>query len=262
MTEANRLALIVALFLSKFDVLAVEALGYQTWGECYQAVEARLGVKASTVKNMRDSFDPYYPNPRAGWYQRETIASRVEAMDEFGDLSFAPFLMLVRSILAPVQNDSQLKQIIESVKAPILPIPANAIEKTAPEDYVNTRGKTGRLAEMYFIELFRAAQLPFTGTLIDRRDDGCGYDFLIDGSTLQAVEVKGVSPLKGDLLFTNREWQTAQTLPNYSVFVAFNLAANKTDWGQKIIESTDLVGAVKVEQQVVQTNWRYAPNWK
>ena len=262
MAPENRLALIVALFLSKFDELAVQSLGYKSWNQCYGDVESRLEVKGSTIKNMRDSFDPYYPNPRVGWYQRPILRSRTETMDEFDGLSFASFLKLVQTILLPGQNKSQLQSVIEQMKTPAAPRPTNQKKQTEPGEFSNTRGKTGRLAEKYFMELFHAKALPFQGNLIDRRDDGCGYDFLIDGAILHSVEVKGLSPAKGDLLFTNREWQTAQTLPNYSVFVAFNLAADKANWGSKIIESANLVGAVKVEQTVVQTSWRFAPNWR
>ena len=262
MTPENRLALIVALYLSKFDELAVQSLGYGSWNQCYQDVESRLEVKGSTIKNMRDSFDPYYPNPRVGWYQRPLLRSRVETIDEFDNLSFASFLKLVQTILLPDRNQAQLQGVIERMKTPSTPATSPAKEKAEVGEPTNARGKTGRLAEKYFMELFHAKALPFEGNLIDRRDDGCGYDFLIEGPKIQAVEVKGLSPIKGNLLFTDREWKTSQTLPDYSVFVAFNLAAKKEDWGSKIIESANLVGAVKVEQTVVQTSWRFAPNWK
>ena len=39
--------------------------------------------KASTIKNMRDEFDPYFDNGRVGWYQRQLSASRKEIYDYY-----------------------------------------------------------------------------------------------------------------------------------------------------------------------------------
>ena len=262
MTPENRLALIVALYLSKFDVVAYQALGYNNWTQALEIIGQQLGVKPNTVKQMREQFDPLYPNPRVGWYQRPMLRSRIETMQQFGELSLTSYTKLVQTILQGAHLPDQLEPILERMKTP-LPSAADSVaeQKKIETEYVNSRGKTGRLAEKYFIELFYANALPFQGELIDRRDDGCGYDFLIEGPTLQAVEVKGLAPLKGNLLFTNREWETSQKLPNYSVFLAFNLADKKEAWQQKIIASSDLVGAVKVEQTVVQTSWRFVPDW-
>lgn len=262
MTPQNQLALIVSLFLSKFDALGYEALGYQSWSNAFEGIGNSLQVKPSTIKQMREQFDPLFPNPRVGWYQRPLSPTRIEAMQQFGSLSFPSFLKLVESILKSAQSPAQLDPIIELMRTPALETPKTKAEKRESEkEFVNVRGKTGRLAEKYFMELFHAKALPYEGNLIDRRDDGCGYDFLIEGQTLQAVEVKGLAPIKGDLLFTNREWKTSQTLPHYSVFVAFNLAATKDDWRRRIIESAQLVDAIQTEQTVVQTNWRFVPNW-
>ncbi len=263
MTPENRLALIVALFLSKFDVVGYQALGYASWTEALEKIGAQISVKPNTIKQMREQFDPLYPNPRVGWYQRPMLRSRIETMQQFGELSLASYTKLVQTILQGAQKPAQLEPILERMKTPLPQATATEDEKKEIEtEYVNSRGKTGRLAEKYFMELFHANALPFAGDLIDRRDDGCGYDFLIEGEISRAVEVKGLAPVKGNLLFTNREWETAQKMENYSVFVAFNLADKKNAWGQRIIDSANLVGAVKVEQTIVQTNWRFAPNWK
>ena len=58
MTEENHLALIVALFLSKFDVAACKSLGCSSWKETFEEVGQRLQVNPNTVKQMREQFDP------------------------------------------------------------------------------------------------------------------------------------------------------------------------------------------------------------
>ncbi len=71
---------------------------------------------------------------------------------------------------------------------------------------------------------FREGKTPFRGTIEDKRDDGCGYDFLIrDGDATQLVEVKGVGDREGGVLFTDKEWQTAQDNDDYALVLFVNL---------------------------------------
>lgn len=257
MTEENHLALIVALFLSKFDAAAYKILGYGNWKEAFIDIGERLSANPNTVKNMRDQFDPIYENSRVGWYQRPLLISRVRAIEEFGSLSFEAFAMLVRSILQLEQGVFQLEKATQFLNQAQPQTP----EQVEDEPFFTTRGKTGRLAENYFLELFHAGQLPFQGELTDRRDDGCGFDFLIRGREEHAVEVKGLKRLRGNLLFTNREWETAQKISLYSVFLASNLGAPKGEWEQRIIPSPQLIGATQTVQTVVQVNWCFTPQW-
>ena len=46
----------------------------------------------------------------------------------------------------------------------------------------------------------------FVGLFEDRREDGCGYNFLIrDGEAARFVAVKGVADRKEGVLFTDKE---------------------------------------------------------
>ena len=166
---------------------------------------------------------------------------------------------LAQTILQSQKSPAQLEPVLEQMKTPLPQTNKSPAEKKVETEYINSKDPTGRLAEKYFMELFHAQALPFQ---IDRRDDGCGSDFFIEGDVTQAVEVKGLGPLEGNLLFTNREWETSQKMKNYAVFLAFNLADKKDARGQRIINNADLIKAVKVEQTVVQTSWRFVPDWK
>lgn len=70
---------------------------------------------------------------------------------------------------------------------------ADKSDKTRKKPPFVPRGITGEKAELHFKEWYSLNQKPLEGDLIDRRHDGCGYDFLIENGTRKAcVEVKGL----------------------------------------------------------------------
>jgi hypothetical protein len=66
MKEGNSLALIAAYYLSKFDSVAYEYLGFETKTKTHNEIGQILGVNPNTIKNMRDDFDSIHDNPRVG----------------------------------------------------------------------------------------------------------------------------------------------------------------------------------------------------
>ena len=47
--------------------------------------------------------------------------------------------------------------------------------------------------------------------LLDRRDDGCGYDYeLITNNSIKYIEVKGLAGNEGGMSFTAKEWEMAK----------------------------------------------------
>lgn len=76
-------SLIIAYALSRLNTTAVDVLGYKTFAEAFKSLGKLLEQKPTTIKNMRDEFDPYFDNGRAGWYQRELSQSRRAVFDEY-----------------------------------------------------------------------------------------------------------------------------------------------------------------------------------
>ena len=70
--------LIVSYYLSRCDMKAVRALGYKNFTEAFKKIGDILNENPNNIKNMRDEFDPYFDNGRAGWYQRPLRASSCE----------------------------------------------------------------------------------------------------------------------------------------------------------------------------------------
>jgi hypothetical protein len=218
MTDGSRLALIVGFYLSKFDAAALERLGYPTFNEAYKDIGEKLGVKAGSVKNKRDDFDPLFSNARAGWYQRELGPSRFKTMQLLNELGFDALTGFVTDLIqdAGYRQSPEVIDVLDALK-----------RKHIGRRQFVARGATGRMAENLFIQWFQEGRTPFKGTIEDKREEGCGYDFLIgDGITERYVEVKGLADNEGGVLFTDKEWQTAQGNSNYTLALFVNIREN------------------------------------
>jgi hypothetical protein len=100
MLDNHKLALIVAYFLSKYNEIALENLGYSNFTAAFEDIGFKLRVKPNTIKNMRDEFDPFHPNNRRGWYQRELRPSRLEVLEKYEELSESALLGIVEDVLS------------------------------------------------------------------------------------------------------------------------------------------------------------------
>ena len=205
MKRENSLALIVAYYLSRFDREGYQNLGFETLTGGHEAIGNRLDVNPNTVKNMRDEFDSIHDNPRVGWYQREIRPSRQQVVDAFQDLGEFEIRGIVQKILeSGVDGDFEdLEQIVDDLTE------GTDDAENIGAQYI-VRGPTGRAAEEFYTEFHRQSGLPRSGELIDTRDEGCGYDFMIlseDKNTY--IEVKGLKSALGGMLFTAKEWEMA-----------------------------------------------------
>lgn len=95
----NKLALVVAYYLSKYDIQALERLGYKNWKSAFLSISNILNLKTNTIKNMRDDFDSIHPNNRVGWYQREFRPSRKEVIEKYQEKSEEELFEIVKNIL-------------------------------------------------------------------------------------------------------------------------------------------------------------------
>ena len=67
-------AILIGLFLSKFDKKGIEALGFSNFSEAFNTLGLSIGAKPASLKNYRDEFDPLFPNKRMGWHKRYTAS--------------------------------------------------------------------------------------------------------------------------------------------------------------------------------------------
>jgi hypothetical protein len=167
-------------------------------------------------------------------------------------LSFEALTDFVKDLLqnAEYRNSEEVSEVVASLTA--------SETQRMPRAFV-PRGATGRRAEEFFLRLWEQGQIPLEGELNDRRDDGCGYDFLIKAADGEhPIEVKGLAGQDGGVLLTDKEWQTAQTHPHYKIFVAYDLNGDKK-WAI-IDEPCRVLQPQRQVRTVVQISWQVAAN--
>ena len=64
-------AVLMGLFLSRFDKLALESFGFTGFRQAYNVLGLSIGFTPKSIQNYRDEFDPYFPNERKGWHKRD-----------------------------------------------------------------------------------------------------------------------------------------------------------------------------------------------
>jgi len=199
----NKLALIIAYYLARFDRKGLDRLGFNSFNEAFEETASILSVKKNYVKLRRDEFDPAFPW-RRGW-QRPMDRQIVRTLEAFQNLDENAIYRIVYDIL----NKEEYRKSDE----------IKEIEKLLTEDKMKSfkkgefilRAPTGRQAEEAFVRYFNTNKDPCPGILVDTRDLGCGYDFRIErteGSDIY-IEVKGLSDITGGVVFTDKEWYTA-----------------------------------------------------
>lgn len=247
MENANSLALLVAYYLSRHDPKSYSALGFINRTQALSSVGSVLGVKANTVKNMQDEFDSIHDNGRLGWHQRPLRPSRQHVVELFSDLSELELREIVLKVLSG--RGSILDEVGELLKPGVEDARKNK-GTFAP------RGLTGKAAEEYFVKYHSANGEPVPGVLLDTRDLGCGYDFIIEPPGLDSVfvEVKGIKDSEGGVTFTGKEWETAVTArQKYYLAVVRNALSHPSiqfvsDPAGKLVPRLQLL-------TVVQTSW-------
>ncbi|QNE42035.1 DUF3883 domain-containing protein (plasmid) [Hymenobacter sp. NBH84] len=193
-----------AYYFARFDKEALQKLGYSTWREAYADISSKLGVKSSYVKNRRDGFDPLFAW-RRGWWQRPLSASEAQVHSLLADISEEALRTLVARLLD--SSDTPEMRLLDNLLV-------NHVESRPRQSQnINQRSITGAAAESLFMELHSAGQSNFTGSLLDHRQHGQGYDFLLQNEAQpdQYIELKGTAGQSGGVSFTPKEWQLAQS---------------------------------------------------
>jgi len=248
MDAQNYKALIVGFYLSKFDEVAYDKLNFGNSSATHLKVGEILGVNPNSIKNMRDEYDPYHPNNRAGWYQRALRPSRQKVFDAFTDLTELALGEIVLDLLN--QKDESVLPIIEHISK------SNENEAGPDNEIIySSRGITGDKAEKYFQNNWQLHYPEFL-FIENKTKDGCGYDFkLIDDNNLERyVEVKGMKGTTGGVLLTSKEWEVAtEKTNNLDLFIVSDI--NERPSVKIITNPAQNLIPKKQVQTVVQVNW-------
>jgi len=211
LTKREKL-IVSGLYLSRFDSKALETLGFEGFTEAFNVIGYSLGARPASIKNYRDEFDPFFPNPRLGWHKRPLRDYCREVYETYGGLSFEALTELVKSFFREDHEED-----LESFED----------EESTLGNAFAQRLITGQAAERYFKSVY--SNIPdFQGRLIeDTTQLGCGYDFRLEieanRKDFLAVEVKGIKDLTGAISMTRKEFNVARFLRDrFFLFVAKN----------------------------------------
>lgn len=210
MKQELQKAMLIGMYLSKYDKQALKILGFGSFVEAYNAIGLAIKAKPLSIRNYRDEFDPVFPNKRKGWHKRPMFQTRVEMFNKYKDLNLEAFTDLVKNIIYQNPAVNLIEEKIES-----------------EEDKSRTFAKrliTGQSAEQYFRDNYQAVPT-FNGLAFEETTKfGCGFDFRVLHETgFYAVEVKGIEKAKGGIGLTDKEYKTAFYLKeNYFIFLVKN----------------------------------------
>jgi len=221
MTELNRTrlettALVVGYAMSRLDDRYLQSQGVRTWKAAFANAAKTLGVPPSSLKNLRDEFDPFHGNLRKGWWKRPLRRNRQRVMGDLSGISDDALLECVNRIL---ENDEKATdELLDSI-VDLRPRVHNVAERLL----------TGRRAEDFFLRYCE----PWIGIprseVIDRRNSALGFDFAVAGHPERAIEIKGLRGSSGAILFTDREWSEAKLRKeDYWLVVVGNVAVTPT----------------------------------
>lgn len=109
--ELNK-SIVIAYYLSRRDKEGLNVLGYKTFSKAFKEIGEIIGENPNNLKNMRDEFDPLFPNKRKGWHQRNLRASRQEVFDKFSKMSDFDLDEYVKGVLNgnTTNNDIYIQQ--------------------------------------------------------------------------------------------------------------------------------------------------------
>ena len=189
-------SLVVGYALSRLDKRLLNAMGWKTWGIAYSSASKALREKKSSVRLLRDEFDPFFDNGRQGWWKRPPHPTRIAVLREFDMMTDAALIDTVRRILS--RDTAPLKEVFDSLCRP-----ATRVANVAERLY------TGRLAEEFFLSSCASIIGFEPREICDMRQSALGYDFGVKPRPELAIEVKGMKKRRGDVLFTDREWSEA-----------------------------------------------------
>lgn len=202
-------AVLIGLFLSKFDKKALECFGFSGFQQAYNVMGLSIGFNPNSINNYRDEFDPYFPNERKGWRNRTLRDYCRVYMDATADLSFDEFYNIIKYFLEGNIVDEQ--DIVTERK-----------KKT--REFTANRLITGKAAEEYFAMNYTSIDVFRNYNIMNTTQLGCGFDFKLSLHDKHFyVEVKGLNEKTGSILMTEKEHNVADDLRDlYCLFIVSN----------------------------------------
>ena len=202
-------AVLIGLFLSRFDKQALDCFGFSGFQQAYNVLGLSIGFKPNSINNYRDEFDPYFPNERKGWRNRNLRDYCREYMEATADMSFEEFCNFIKLILEGEIIDEN--DIVSE-------------RKKVSREFTANRLITGKAAEEYFVMNYTTIDTFRGYELINTTQYGCGFDFKLTMKEKHYyIEVKGINEKTGNIFMTEKEHCVTDDLRDlYCLFIVSN----------------------------------------
>lgn len=202
-------AILMGLFLSRFDKQALVSFGFTGFRQAFNVLGLSIGFNPNSIQNYRDEFDPYFPNQRKGWRNRNLRNYCKEYMDATADMSFNEFYNVIKYFL-----DGDIIEDKDIVKE----------RRKVSRGFMANRLITGKAAEEYFVMNYQSIDTFHDFIIQDTTQMGCGFDFKLSlNQKNYYVEVKGINEKSGSILMTEKEYNVADDLRDlYCLFIVSN----------------------------------------
>lgn len=199
--------------LAKFDNVFHREFGCASKQAFFRTLVARgIAKTEDVVKSYQDIFDPFFPNKRPGWWDRQAYYRHRKIYIDFlfGHLDVAGYAEAVKPhIVGEGEAGEGVPQVAPLVKSQF-----------------QSMLMTGLEAEFYFMAHYERVARFAGGELADARMLGDGYDFQIRcRGRYFLAEVKGVKRKAGRIRLTEKEYCQAKAYgDSYGIVVVSNLA--------------------------------------
>lgn len=97
--DVNRKISIIAYYLSKFDMDAVKALGYENYSRAFEGISSRFGKNNNYLKLRRDEFDVLTGSSRKGWHKRPPIPTVLLLHHDLKNYGFDELTQIVKLLI-------------------------------------------------------------------------------------------------------------------------------------------------------------------
>ncbi len=138
-TDANRKISIIAYYLSKFDMDAVRALGYENFSRAFEGISARFSKNNNYMKLRRDEFDVLTGSSRKGWHKRSPTSSVVLMHNDLKNYNFEELTNIVNELLIDSDEVYAAPTITTEEKKIITQFSEEEIERIINQHDLNSR---------------------------------------------------------------------------------------------------------------------------
>lgn len=129
LADVNRKISIIAYYLSKFDMDAVKALGYENYSRAFEGISSRFGKNNNYLKLRRDEFDVLTGSSRKGWHKRPPIPTVILLHNDLKNYDFEELTRIVQALLSESDEIYVAPQITETERKIITEFSKEEIER-------------------------------------------------------------------------------------------------------------------------------------